>query len=415
MGKSGTVKLMPQKGFAHIFIVIALVAVGLIIFLFIKNGFSPNSHIGNSPRSAGGAGGKPDFKQTVGPNCPSGPVFTKIPLDPDKILSVTPLGNLNPPDHTIPTDHIYLVLKENNEIHPEASQKVIAPSNVTISTITHTTAKKSGKVFSDDYSIDFSPCKDIQAKFGHVTKLSPKLFSLVEKNKGDCKTQHPRPEDEYTYCNIELNEKIPAGEELGEAGGGTPTGLDFWAIDLRAKELVYANPKRYNSHQLHTVCPLDLFEPSQKAILSSKFGKYEKKRTIEPLCGQINQDIAGTAQGNWTTAEGYIDKPEAWSKSLALVHDNVDPTIGIVSIGGTIGSPTKIQFTPTSSGNINRDFNQVKDQQIYCYGGQSVGINSKQSGRVLIQLEDQSKLKVEYQNGTCQDNFQFTSPATYNR
>lgn len=391
--------LMPafsQKGFSAIFIILGIVVLLAGFLVFAKmNSHMESGKLNNLVSKVGGSA------------CPNGSIFTKIPLDPDKILSVTPLGNLNPPDHTTPTDHIYLVLKNNNEIHPESATKVFSPSDIIISRITHTTTKKSGKEFSNDYSIDFSPCKDVQAKFGHVTKISDKLKNVLDKNQSNCQTKHPRPEDDYTYCQYDLNEKITVGEELGEAGGGTSTGLDFWAIDLRAPELEYANLKRYSSYQLHTVCPVDLFEKSQKDILSSKFGRYEKKRIVEPLCGEINQDVAGTAQGNWTTADGMIDRPESWSKALALVHDNVDPGIGIVSIGGTIGNPTKIQFSPTSSGTTNRDFNQVKDDQIYCYGGQS--------GRVLIQMIDSSKLKVEYQNEDCGKAVKFNASTTYQR
>lgn len=395
---------MVRKGFAPIFILIILAIIVVGAIFLAKTNFRALS-------------GKPNnsISQANGSTCPSSPIFTKIPVDPDKILFVTPLGNLNPPDHTTPTDHIYLVVKNNNEIHPEFVTKVFAPADITITRITHSTTKKSSKEFSNDYSIDFSPCQDIQAKFGHVTKLSSKLTSLVDHGKSDCQTQYPRPEDEYTYCNLELNEKISSGEELGEVGGGTSTGLDFWAIDLRSKELSYANSKRYNLYQLHTVCPVDLFEQSQKAILSKKFGRSEKKRSIEPLCGAINQDVVGTAQGNWTTAEGYIDRPDAWSKALALVHDNIDPAIGIVSIGGTIGNPAKIQFSPTSSGLVNREFSQVKDNQVYCYEGQSIGFNLSPSGRVLIQLTSDKALKAEYQNSSCQDNFRFVNPKTYYR
>ena len=100
---------------------------------------------------------------------------------------------------------------------------------------------------------------------------------------------------------------------------------------------------------------------------------------------------------------------------MSLVHDNVDPTIGVVSIGGTITNPTKIQFSPGSSGTINRDLNQVKDEQIYCYEGQSIGQRSQLSGRVLIQLISSSRLKVEYQNEGCDKSLKFNSPTIYPR
>lgn len=137
---------MPQRGFAGIFIILGLVAVVLVAVFFGKNWFNPNSH---------STSGKLDrfVSQVGGSECADGPIFTKIPLDPAKILSITPLGNLNPPDHTIPTDHIYLVVKNNNEIHPKSATAVFSPSDITITRITHQSTKKSGKAFSDDYSI----------------------------------------------------------------------------------------------------------------------------------------------------------------------------------------------------------------------------------------------------------------------
>lgn len=393
-----------QKGFAAIYIFIALVVVMMIIFFFTKT--TSHSSSGKSRNMV---------SQINGPDCPQGSIFTKIPLDPDKILSVTPLGNLNPPDHTTPADHIYLVVKENNEVHPELSTAVFAPSDITISQITHQIIKKSGKVVNEDYTIDFSPCKDLNSRFGHVTKLSTKLNSIIEQSKSDCQTRSPRSDYEYSYCRYNLSTKVSAGEQIGEAGGGSATGLDFWTMDFKTPELIFSNPKRYNSSELHVACPINFFEKDKKEILSQKLGRYQKKRTIEPLCGQFNQEIPNTTAGNWMIGEGYIDMPESWSKTLSLVHDNTDPSIGVVSIGGSITSPTKIQFSPTSSGTMNRDFNQVKDDQIYCYQGQSVGLNSGQHGRVLIQLIEAFKLKVEYQNENCEQPLQFNSPTVYER
>lgn len=391
---------MPQRGFSYALVVAGGVLILGMVAFFAFQALKRTPQINQAIPNITG--------KLIGPSCPEGFVYTVSPIEPKYILSVVPLGNLNPPDHTIPTDHIYLTVKNNNNIEPGSEVPVYAPSDITISRITHQTAKKSGQKFSDDYSLDFSPCKDIQAKFGHLTKLSENLMSIVWENQNNCQVTKPRVEDEYTYCNVELNIKIKAGELLGEAGGGRSNALDFWTKDFRSKPLEYANPGRYRDEQLHIVCPIDLFEPSVKEILNEKFGSYEKKRTIEPLCGSVNQDVAGTAQGNWIISrDGLMDQPEAWDKSLALVHDNVDPNIGVVVIGGVISNPQTIQFNPVQNGNINREFSQVKpDNQIYCYEG---------NGRMLIQLESETILKAEFQTGSCQESFQFSSPTIYYR
>jgi len=349
--------------------------------------------------------------------CGDRALFTHSPIDPDKILSVTPLGNLDPPDHTTPTDHIYVVTKNHNDVDPTAARAVVSPGDVTITTIMHRTAKKSGQTISDDYSIQFSACKDVNAKFGHVTKLSPVVAQALGEGSQNCQTSRPRPEDEYTSCRKELSLRVSAGETLGETGGGAPTGLDFVLIDMRTPPLAYANAARYRPDQLHITCPLDLFESAVKARLYDKLGGNKTRRSIEPRCGQVMQDIDGTAQGNWIIGAGLMDMPESWSRNLALVHDNFDPTLGQLVIGGTVASAKRIQFLPIHSGNVNREFGEVKpDGKVYCYSGVSIHTsNPSQNTRVLVQMADSRTLNVESQNGSCSGEFSFRSPTVYQR
>lgn len=355
--------------------------------------------------------------------CSSESVFNTPPIALSDFLSITPLGNLNPPDHTIPTDHIYIVVKNNNEIDPSAARIVVAPGDITIQAITYQNVKKNGQSFSEDYSIDFSPCHEVQANFGHVTKLSPKLLSLFESARGNCETKHPRPEDEYTYCKKFISAKVSAGEILGEAGGGTPTGLDFRLTDRRIKPLTYANPNRYRDDQFYFACPLDLFDLVTKEKLYDFLGGKNGKRVIEPRCGEVNQDIPGTAQGNWMTGDGLIDTPESWSKSIALVHDNTDPNIGVFSIGGIISTPRKIQFNISHNGRVNRKFSEVKsDGNIYCYEDKTAEPMDKSYGtmsipieRIIIQMTSDTLIMTEFQNGSCDNSYQFENPTTYER
>ncbi len=350
-------------------------------------------------------------------SCPAGPIFTVSPIEQGRLLSITPLGNLNPPDHTLPTDHIYLVLKEHINVDASAIAKVAAPSDLRISQIRHQTAKIQGTVWTDDYAIDFSPCRDIYTNFGHVTKLSPALESAIAGKNGNCQTQRPRPGDEYTYCRYEISITLKAGDAIGEAGGGTPTGLDWQVLDYRAKPLAYANPKRYRESSLYFACPLDLYTPAIKATLYSKLGYSNQKRTVEPLCGLVNQDILGTAQGNWFTGGPNVaaDSPETWSQGLALVHDNIDASVGVVSIGGVIGNPGRIMFTPASNGTVNREFSEVRaDGIIYCYEGRS-GPPGSQTRKVLIQMTNDTNMNVESQSGTCTGTLSFTSSTLYQR
>ncbi len=364
----------------------------------------------------------PKLANTIGgPGCAPGGVFSASPIAPADFISITPLGNLSPPDHTVPTDHIYMVIKENNTIDPAYDRPVRAPGDITIQSINHNTTKKQGAVFSNDYALDFSPCTDVRINFGHVTSISPQLQAAFEAARPSCDTQVPRPGDDYTYCRAQLKYAMKAGEIIGTAGGGTATGLDIQAVDRRQSGKPYANPKRYRSDALHFVCPLDLFDEATKATLYEKLGSSRTKRTIEPRCGEVNQDVPGTAQGDWITgvkASDLIDQPGNWDKSIALVHDNFDGVTGIASIGGVIGTPGQIAFVPQHEGTINREFSEVKsDTNVYCYQtdtqpGSGTTIKSQ---RLILQLTSATTLDAELQQGSCSGSVTFSKPTTYER
>ena len=57
--------------------------------------------------ACGGHGNATGPTSPATPALPATLVFTNSPADPSAIDTIIPLGNLNPPDHTLPTDHIY--------------------------------------------------------------------------------------------------------------------------------------------------------------------------------------------------------------------------------------------------------------------------------------------------------------------
>jgi hypothetical protein len=68
---------------------------------------------------------------STGPTSGAPLSFTAAPIEPSTIQQIVPLGNLNPPDHTLPTDHIYI----NNRAlggPPVAPQPVVAPGDGTV-------------------------------------------------------------------------------------------------------------------------------------------------------------------------------------------------------------------------------------------------------------------------------------------
>lgn len=328
--------------------------------------------------------------------------YTVPIVDLNEIDYISVLGNLNPPAHTIPTDHMYFHL-------PYGSGKYIelrAPGDVYITSIAGHKDLVTG-----DFSIFFALCKDVYGYFIHVKKLSEGLKSLVRDI--ECERWSDASEER---CTRLLEEKVDAGFLLGEVGGEQGN-FDFGTYDYRVT-LGFVNPSRfgppeYKPRSLHIVCPLDYYDDA------SEF--YEKiSRTQEPRCGVVMQDIAGTLQGNWYHGDATNFDPDSWRKSLAFVHENDKPEQSVISIGGVFTDSGRWLFTERESGQINRKFADVTaDGKTYCYQAEipTFPQDPLPSGRIIVQLTSGTELKIEHQNGNCGDDgsYEFTSPTTYER
>lgn len=344
--------------------------------------------------------------------CKKRPVFTYPPLKFDEFVSIIPLGNVNPSAHVFPTDHLYFVLKKKNPADSESPPRiafVFSPGDIKITRISRFRHLSAIPPFTDyKISFTFKDCPAFEAYFGHIQSLEGRLKEIENsKEAWDCETYSTGGE-KYEYCTKELKIEISSGEKIGKAGREGQISLDFGARDFTSSPLRYINPSRYKETDLYVVCPLDYFTPSLKRKLYEKLGDWEGKRQrkIKPLCGEVCQDIPGTAQGNWFK-KGEDSENE--DPNLALIHDNIDPTIGVFSIGTSFPNlgPGVYKFAPKNQGFINRDFSEVKpDGHIYCYE-----INS--SKRIILQLLDENSLKIEFQKRRCKENekWRFTKNA----
>lgn len=349
------------------------------------------------------------------PTC-SDPVLTTLPTGDENIDSITPLGNISLPNHVLPTEHTYYMLKRGANGLP-LDTEVFAPANLSVTRITHISSIHNGQLRDNDYKVDMVPCKKVSIQFDHIRELSPKLAAAYKASKPRCQ-ENQRAGDLNKYCDVDMNIKLSAGELVGVAGGGTPTGLDFGATDGRQKPLEFANNKRYRNNYRQTLCPYDLFSPELKSHLYQFLGSNEQRREIEPICGTIAQDMPGTAQGNWFEGKGSSDELERQGKMVALIHDNVDPRLGLIVLGSTF---SKVVFSPTHSGLLNREFAAVvPGQDIYCYQSDEVGSRASYGtqdqfkGSVLIRLPSTSELDLEIRSENC-ENITFNSPTRFIR
>lgn len=318
--------------------------------------------------------------------------LTALPVDLDRITGIVPLGNLNPPGHTFPSPHHYFYIVNSDGTGPADSIPLYAPGEGWITSISASTHLSADPVFTD-YKVSFQPCAELEVYFGHVASLVPELENEVTTE--DCEEYSTGGED-YRHCRTETEVAVTAGEMLGTAGGNPGQwALDVGSRDARTEPAAYANPERYRAHApqlLHAVSVAAAYPPDQADLLKARMGSYDGStgRTAAPVTGEVEQDEPGTLQGNWFR-EGADFWPE--DNHLAVVHDNVDPTRGVLSIGTTFpGATGAHRFEPKTSGRVDREPSQVTaDGGIYCY--------SLTGGAMLFELTGSATLRAEYKDG----------------
>lgn len=395
-----------NKGFAHIFIL--LVVIGLVIFIGIFLLANFKNRLGSSV-----------------PSCPKeyGGLLTAEIMNDDAYNVISPLGNLNPGGgHIIPTDHMYMANITNNK---SAKAEVFAAGDMWLTELNESKAyDEQGNLLASEIGFSFHPCKEITLEYG-VNELAPELGNdlqaVIRSSKKSCYSGE-KPHGLSEQCKYSINYQVKAGQLLGWTDRNEAT-LDVGAYDTRVS-LPFINPKRYSERTLHTICPFDLYSGELKDSFYQKLGGRSEnenaiaRRTIEPRCGTVMQDVAGTAQGEWFVGKDPNESSEFDGTVISFVHDNVDPSKAVIVIAGTI-IPQAGQFTfiPKYQGVINREPTEVKDSSIYCFQNEfpEYGTGVRLTGRILIQLTGPKTLKAEHQEKSCNESLNFNLPTIYER
>lgn len=377
-------------------------------------------------------------------SCPSNlsGILTYPLMDPQYIAALTPLGNINPPGHTSPVDHIYFQTNFNGKI------PMGAPADATITQImTISKEKTPGNYEVEGYVIKYVVCNGLELDFANyndvVDSIKAELARRGEKNckRGILKDGHGGVAEGQCYYKVNIS--VKAGEQIGwvwqvpHPESGDPTlPFEIWAANYNISPPSQTNWKYYNDDRYaHIICPFDLYAGDLKKQFEAKFGRWEYEvnenggkvinnetlghfvaRNSEPLCGTVDQDVTGTIQGMWFSKPTPSDDYNVeFNGGLAFLHDNIDVTMGEVSIGGdlTNGRPGIIFFRPTHDGTLNREPSEVKsDGTVYCY--ETSGQWNRQ-GKFLVQLVDNYHLRAEIKDGTCEVGEVFTNPFNYER
>lgn len=325
------------------------------------------------------------------PACGAATRFTVSPLQLPDIREIAPLGNLAPPGHTFPTDHMYFYPL----IGPGVP--IASPGQIRVTQVTLQKRTGNGQPEFDDYGLDFYPCPSEHFYFAHVSAIDPSLLAAFGSLGSGCGAPYETGGYTFQQCRKTVKVDVAPGAPVGTAGGPNQGALDLGGNDDAAPPLAYIDAARQTgSAGTHAVCPLDYFTADVGDSLRARLAVNGNQRTAPPVCGTIAQDVAGTAQGRW-----FFDATGQEDHHLALVHQNWDPAIGAFSIGTQVPgtSPTVLQFAPVGTGRLNRDFSGVSaDGKLYCYEPNNA------TGHVFIQLPSATQLKIEVtSSGACGD------------
>jgi hypothetical protein len=407
------------KSLFGIVLVILLVSIGLVLFAS-KPGGSDSVSVSKIISEV-------NLTKSGYPKCPTNltGILTAPLMNPENIAALTPLGNVNPPGHTSPVDHIYFQSKETGKI------PLYAPANSWITQLTEISYKdNSGKYVPAEYVLSYTICRGLVLTFASYTKFVPRFRNELAKLSTDgcqsdiAKIGHDKLERQ---CYFKLNYQVKSGDLVGYVQKTSDGKLPFevWAFNYNVRsrtDIDWAFYKKGSDNYTHSFCLFELYTGVLRSTYFDKFGSSDENgngfrpRTIEPICGTINQDIVGTIQGMWF---GENDKNngnlEGEGKGLAFIHNNIDPTFAEISVGGNFMKTGVVQFKPAHNGVINREFSEVKaDDKVYCYDNLGNGIDND-GGKILVRLVDDHRLNVEHQIGTCSTNEAFQKPFTYYR
>ncbi len=356
--------------------------------------------------------------------------LTALPVSVENLAATTPLGHISVPEHTIPTDHVYLLIPGYLEgVAPSVA--LSAPGDLTLYRVTRTRYHVVGDTEKyADWGLVFKVCEGQDLRFGHVTTVVDQIVEATTQAKERCNT-YGYHAGQFEYCSFELYDAwegpdvriaFSAGDPVGTLGGThTPNiQLDLWAYDYNLPPLPFINMNRQPSDAQHAACAFDWFVEDIRLLLYS-LRQEVKLGASHPAdaavgCGTIAQDIPGTAKGIWYTVQ---EVEGDWMDNLALVDDNTRSDHQMIAVASTLTDASDWIFTKKNDGRINLDFAKVEaGAGIHCYHefAPDSGISTPgETSRLLIDVSISEILTIELQSGSCGSNHSFNSPTEYQR
>lgn len=299
--------------------------------------------------------------------------FTVLPVAPAPGLTLTALGNLNPPGHVLPTDHVYFYAWDLSK----------APGQ-TLTTTRNVYMPTTGALFMK-----------LQPGGGTDWKL---MFRVTQ-------TFYFYLDHVLPSVNINVGDVVPAGTLIGTTDpGGT---LDLGAFDQSVTHGGFLTPARYPVQTLNYVSPWKYFAPALQPAL---YAQIYRTPTASDKDGVIDFGVAGKLVGDWFLQGMPADSsggPYGWKRTVAFVYDYYDPAKVRISIGGTIG-PASVWATDSLS---PRPETVSTANGVVAYHLINPFDGGPQQGLLLVQMVSDTQIKIEYFPGSTASTGQFDGNA----
>lgn len=317
-------------------------------------------------------------------------------MDSDAYNNIVPLGNVAPPGHTFPTGHMYFGLPfvetgqpgggifGDGRVFPAQNVYAAADGRIASLALAEVVSTLSGSPESyKEYDLRLEVCDGIWIRYGHIGPLSDRLQALMDDVEANWCNSYSTGDFSVEHCEYSPSWNVEAGELIAYTSG-------------RAAAFDFGATRPSSSGDGPPECPLNLYDDAQRAKFEQRIGTSRVHRTVAPLCGVVDLDVAGTAQGRWFKQLGGFPVED---ENIALLFDNIEPEIPVFSIGNSVSGVRSdaYRFVPGGSGQVNRLFASVTpDAGIICYEGMTDRFDRAfDSLTFLIEMADDTTLRIE--------------------
>ena len=248
---------------------------------------------GTQGGSGGGGGGSLSLFDT---SLPAGVISLEVsPVASDSYEYIVPLGNLNPSDHTLPTDHVYFTHDDATETIP-----VYAPAG--------------GKIL-DIYTFSYGAEHDNRLTIGVKSAYSYYLIHLVADS------------------SFKKGDTVTAGQQLGVASKHAAA-VDLGVLNRNSPQ-PFINTDHYVTMNIYSDAPLGYYVEPVKSQLYATVRRLGSDKN-----GKFCYDQTGKLIGGWfltgVTSADITSGTAVGTKEIAFAYDNYDPNQIMISAGGTV-------------------------------------------------------------------------------